>query len=153
MLVAGVRTEVLTGQCFVLLREDDGDRALPIWIGENEARAIVAAEGDPPPRPMTHDLMVALLATMGHDLEKVVVTAVSEGVFRAELHLSGGITVDSRPSDAIALAVRTGASVWCAEEVLEESAVTMTEEAGEVERFREFLRNVSAEDFEFPPET
>lgn len=133
----------------VLLREQDGSRQLTIWVGHAEARAILTAmEGQVPPRPLTHDLMTELLAELGHtDLEGRI-TEVNDGVFNGELHVDGHV-VTARPSDLIALAVRAGMPLTCAEQVLEVAGVT--DEAvpeDDVEKFREFLDNVNADDFE-----
>ncbi|HSP60239.1 MAG TPA: bifunctional nuclease family protein [Ornithinimicrobium sp.] len=148
--VLGVRVEMPTNSPIVLLRERDGQRYVPIWIGAPEATAIAyAQQGVEPPRPLTHDLMVDVVEALGRRLEQVHVTAVEKGTFYAELHFDGGIVVSARPSDAIALALRTATSILAPEELLDEVGITMAvEEEDEVERFREFLDNVSAEDFE-----
>lgn len=148
--VLGVRVEMPTNSPIVLLRERDGQRYVPIWIGAPEATAIAyAQQGVEPPRPLTHDLMVDVVEALGRRLEQVHVTAVEKGTFYAELHFDGGTVVSARPSDAIALALRTATSILAPEELLDEVGITMAvEEEDEVERFREFLDNVSAEDFE-----
>ncbi len=134
----------------VLLRERDGQRYLPIWIGAPEATAIAyAQQGVEPPRPLTHDLMLTILTTLEHQLEGVDITAMEEGIFYATLRLSEGIEISSRPSDAIALALRAAAPIRATDEVMEVAGVTMAiEDEDEVERFREFLDQVSAEDFQ-----
>jgi len=124
MLVAGVTVDPVTKSPIVVLK--DRDRcALPIWIGLLEANAIVLAlEGVELPRPMTHDLMKSVLETTGNLLRKVEITDIRENTYYASLHLegsSGAYTVDSRPSDAIALALRFGVPVLVAEEVLEKA--------------------------------
>jgi hypothetical protein len=121
----------------VLLRErDDPHRVLPIFIGTAEATAIaLALSGEAPPRPMTHDLMAALLKTLGAHVDSVEVTELSDGTFFAELVLTGSKgshRVDSRPSDAIALAVRVGAPVLVNESVLDAAGVTVRTTADEV---------------------
>jgi bifunctional DNase/RNase len=148
--VLGVRVEMPTNQPIVLLRERDGSRHLPIWIGAAEATAIAyAQEGVEPPRPLTHDLIVNLLAALGHTLIRVRIDRLTDGVFHATLELSGGIEVDSRSSDAVALAIRTNAEVVAPEALLESAGITIAETADdEVERFKEFLDHVSPEDFE-----
>ncbi|ROP45606.1 bifunctional nuclease family protein [Pseudokineococcus lusitanus] len=151
--VVGVRVEMPSNQPIVLLRETGSERYLPIWVGAPEASAIAfAQQGVVPPRPLTHDLMTDVIGALGRTLEQVRIVAVRDDVFYAELVLDGGVVVSARSSDAIALALRVGCSILGAEEVLDASAVGVPEEEGEaedeVERFREFLDQVSAEDFE-----
>ncbi|MEJ5945033.1 bifunctional nuclease family protein [Pseudokineococcus basanitobsidens] len=154
--VVGVRVEMPSNQPIVLLREaGGGERYLPIWIGAPEASAIAfAQQGVVPPRPLTHDLLKDVIGALGRELEQVRIVSVRDNVFYAELVLDGGVVVSARSSDAIALALRAGCSILGADEVLESSAVGVPEEEGEaedeVERFREFLDQVSAEDFEAP---
>ena len=139
-----------SNQPIVLLRELDGDRFVPIWIGAVEATAIAfAQQGVKPPRPLTHDLIKDILASHQIDLDRVEITEVQDNVFHARLIFSTGLEVSARPSDALALALRTGSRVFCSETVLEEASVSVPEEQEEeVERFREFLDHVSPEDFE-----
>ncbi|WP_134773366.1 bifunctional nuclease family protein [Ornithinimicrobium flavum] len=154
--VLGVRVEMPTNSPIVLLRERDGQRYVPIWIGAPEATAIAyAQQGVEPPRPLTHDLMVSMIQALGRQLEQVRITRLERrpggegGIFFAELVFDGGTVLSSRPSDAIALALRSAAPILASEELLDEVGVTMAvEEEDEVERFREFLDSVSAEDFE-----
>jgi bifunctional DNase/RNase len=151
----GVRVEVPTNQPIVLLREEGGTRFLPIFIGTPEATAIVyALQGMETPRPMTHDLFKTVLDGMEVKLERVEITALQDGTFYAEIEFDREGTksrISSRPSDAIALAVRFGAEVpiFADEEVLDEAGVLFEadEEEHEVEQFREFLDNVTPEDF------
>ena len=149
--VVGVRVEMPSNAPMVLLREVGGTRYLPIWIGANEASAIaLAQQGVTPPRPLTHDLFRDVLAAFGRQLLEVRITAMRDMVFYAELVFDGGLQVSARPSDAIALALRTGATIYGAEEVLAESSILIPDEQEdevEVERFREFLDQVSPEDF------
>jgi len=153
MDVVGVRVELPSNQPIVLLREKDGSRYLPIWIGANEATAIaIALEGIQPPRPLTHDLMRSVIDAVGALAVRVVITEMRDSVFYADLALevSGNeIQISSRPSDAIALAVRTGTPVFTISGVLEEAGVHFEEddEEEEVARFREFLEEVTVEDF------
>lgn len=150
--VLGVRVEMPTNSPIVLLREREGQRYVPIWIGAPEATAIAyAQQGVEPPRPLTHDLMATMIASLGRTLEAVHITAVEENVFYAELHFDHGVVISARPSDAIALALRTGTTIAATEALVEEVGIAMAvEEEDEVERFREFLDQVSAEDFEAP---
>lgn len=148
--VLGVRVEMPSNQPIVLLRETTGERYVPIWIGAVEATAIAfAQQGVVPPRPLTHDLMKDLLAAAGSELAEVRITDVKDGVFFATLVLASGAEVSARPSDSIALALRTGTTIYCSEEVLAEAGIAApAEEEDEVEAFREFLDHVSPEDFE-----
>lgn len=148
--VLGVRVEMPTNNPIVLLRERDGHRYVPIWIGAPEATAIAyAQQGVEPPRPLTHDLMVTMIESLGRRLERVHIHELHEGVFHAELHFDAGTVLSARPSDAIALALRSATPILASEELLDEVGVTMAvEDEDEVERFRAFLDNVFAEDFE-----
>lgn len=147
--VLGVRVEMPSNQPIVLLRETSGERYVPIWIGAVEATAIAfAQQGVVPPRPLTHDLMKDLLAATGSELSEVRITDVKDGVFFATLVLASGVEVSARPSDSIALALRTGTTIFCSEDVLAEAGIAApAEEEDEVEAFREFLDHVSADDF------
>jgi len=151
MEVVGVRVEMPTNQPIVLLREVGGARYLPIWIGAVEATSIAyAQQGVVPPRPLTHDLLRDVVSALGAALTEVRITELSEGVFYALLCFAGGQQVPARPSDGIALALRTGAEVLVADEVLDAAGVDVPEEEDEVEKFREFLDQISPEDFEGP---
>jgi uncharacterized protein len=148
--VIGVRVEMPSNQPIVLLREASGERYLPIWIGAVEATAIAfAQQGVVPPRPLTHDLMKDLLNATGNDLTEVRITEMKDGIFYAVLVFDSGVGVSARPSDSIALALRTGSRIVCAEDVLDEAGLEVPDEQeDEVEKFREFLDHVSPEDFE-----
>jgi len=147
--VVGVRVEQPTNQPLVLLRESDGNRYLPIWIGAGEATAIAfAQQGVTPPRPLTHDLMCDLVTALGRELTEVQITEMKDGVYYAVLVFDQGTEVSARPSDSIALALRTGTRIVCAEAVLDSSGLAVPEEEEqEVEKFREFLDQVTPEDF------
>ena len=147
--VVGVRVELPTNQPIVLLKEVDGDRYLPIWIGAVEATAIAfAQQGVIPPRPLTHDLIKDLLSATGNDLSEVRITEMKDGIFYALLVFGSGVEVSARPSDSIALALRTGSRILCSEEVLDAAGVAVpAEQEDEVEKFREFLDQISPEDF------
>jgi len=148
--VVGVRVEMPTNQPLVLLREVDGARYLPIWIGAVEATAIAfAQQGVVPPRPLTHDLLRDLVAAFEQELTEVRITDVKDGVFYATLVFGSGVEVEARPSDSIALALRTGSRIVCSEDVLGESGVHVADEdEEEVEKFREFLDQIKPEDFQ-----
>src|SRR5262245_28335314 len=136
MQLVGVRVEIPTNQPIVLLREAEGERFLPIFIGSPEATAIVhALQGLEPPRPMTHDLFKRVLEQQRLQLRRVDITELHDGTFHAEIELQkpdgGSSRLDSRPSDAIALAVRFGAEevgIYADEAVLEEAGVVLPEE-------------------------
>jgi bifunctional DNase/RNase len=150
--VVGVRVEVPSNQPIVLLRETAGERYLPIWIGAVEATAIAfAQQGVVPPRPLTHDLLKDVLEATGNALAEVRITEVNDGIFYATLVLSSGVEVSARPSDSIALALRTGSRIVCAEDILDDAGIAVPDEREEeVEKFREFLDHVTPEDFEEP---
>lgn len=148
-----------SNQPIVLLRDNDTDRFLPIWIGAVEATAIAfAQQGVEPERPLTHDLLRDVIGALGRTLTRVDIVDLREGIFFAELVFDDGVTVSARPSDAIALALRTGSPLFAAEHVLDSAGIDMpaedldedSEEAdmAEVEAFREFLDHVTPEDFE-----
>jgi bifunctional DNase/RNase len=149
--VIGVRVELPTNQPIVLLREVDGDRYLPIWIGAVEATAIAyEQQGVKPARPLTHDLLRDLLEALSSPLQAVEIVELRDSIFYADLLLGEGgkVRVSARPSDAIALALRAGAPVRCAEQVLDEAGIIIPDEQeDEVEKFREFLEQVRPEDF------
>ncbi|RYP87582.1 bifunctional nuclease family protein [Nocardioides guangzhouensis] len=148
--VIGVRVEMPSNQPIVLLREVSGERYLPIWIGAVEATAIAfAQQGVVPPRPLTHDLMKSIVEETGNELTEVRITDMKDGVFYAVLVFGSGVEVSARPSDSIALALRTGSRIVCAEDVLDVAGLAVPEEQeDEVEKFREFLDHVTPEDFE-----
>jgi uncharacterized protein len=152
--VVGVRMEMPSNTPIVLLRQTQGSTYLPIWVGAVEATAIAfAQQGIVPPRPLTHDLMVDLLTALDVGVQRIEITALTDGVFYAQVILSNDVTVSARPSDAIALALRVEAPIFAEPEVLAEAGIELPEEAPadeEVERFREFLDQVSPEDFMEP---
>ena len=147
--VVGVRVELPSNQPIVLLREVDGDRYLPIWIGAVEATAIAfAQQGVVTQRPMTHDLLRDILAALEAPLNAVEITELKENVFYADLLIGDNLRVSARPSDSIALALRVGAPIRCADQVLTEAGIVIPDEQeDEVEKFREFLDQVRPEDF------
>jgi bifunctional DNase/RNase len=151
--VVGVRVEVPSNNPIVLLRERGSDRYLPIWVGAVEATAIAyAQQGIVPPRPLTHDLLRDILGALGVSVVEVRITALEDGVFYAVIVFSSGAEVSARPSDAIALALRVDAPIRAVDEVLEAAGIELPDEdqpaeENEVEKFREFLDQVSPEDF------
>jgi uncharacterized protein len=159
MELLGVRLELPANNPVVLLREQDGEhRVLPIYIGPEEARAIaLALEGVQTPRPMTHDLLRDCIGALGATVARVTVTELRDRTFYAEieLHLGDAVhRVSSRPSDAIALAVRVAADIFASEEVLDDAATTPERdpEGGDqdqiIDEFREFIEQINPEDFE-----
>jgi bifunctional DNase/RNase len=150
--VVGVRMEMPSNNPIVLLREIDGERYLPIWVGAVEATAIAfAQQGVVPPRPLTHDLFASVLEAVGSPLSEVRITGLKEGVFFATLHFASGVEVSARPSDAIALALRTQVPIWGEDALLDDAGIDIPDAEipaeDEVEKFREFLDQVSPEDF------
>ncbi|UYQ78625.1 bifunctional nuclease family protein [Glutamicibacter sp. JL.03c] len=152
---SGIRIQLPANQPLLLLKYPDQNLYLPLWIGAPEASAIAMSEqGLTPPRPMTHDLMISVFEALGVTLERIEIVSVHNAVFVAELVFSNGKRVDSRSSDAVALAVRAKCPIMCAEDVLEEAGVSIEtdgdgEEAPEeqLREFREFLDNIDPEDF------
>ena len=129
MEVIGVRVEMPSNQPIVLLKEAQGDRYLPIWIGAVEATAIAfAQQGMVPPRPLTHDLFRDVLEALNVQLARCNITALRDGIFYADLVFSNGAEVSARPSDSIALALRTGAQIFASEEILDEAGVAIPDE-------------------------
>jgi bifunctional DNase/RNase len=160
MVVYGVSYDVASRQPIVLLKSAEGNRFLPIWIGQPEAAAILMKLQDATfPRPMTHDLFTNVLGTLTAKLERVLVTELKENTFYAVIRLKTKdeeIDVDSRPSDAIALAVRSDAPIFAASDLLETNGIELEAEIEDeediVSEFRDFLDKVSPEDFSPPTE-
>jgi bifunctional DNase/RNase len=150
--LVGVRVELPSNQPIVLLKETQGERYLPIWIGAVEATAIAfALQGVETPRPMTHDLLRDILQESDIEVERIVINELVEQTFFAMIRMTSAGTskeVSSRPSDAIALAVRINAPIFADEDVLEQAGIELRDdEETEVEKFREFLDQVTPEDF------
>ncbi|AMB60524.1 bifunctional nuclease family protein [Microterricola viridarii] len=133
-------------------------RVLPIWVGEQEATStLFALGGDLPPRPLTHDLMKTLIESVGARVERIEVTRIDGGTFYAEITLAtatGRLVLDARPSDSVALAVRTQTPLFVADAVLEEAGIpagmveTVADEDDAVDEFKRFLDGVDPEDFQ-----
>jgi bifunctional DNase/RNase len=164
VVVESVRVHMLSSQHVVILKESERDRYLPIWIGSSEANAIaMRLQGLSAERPLTHDLMVSVLGALGSRVSRVVVTHVTEGTFHARLYVENATgdesEVDSRTSDAIAVAVRTGSPIYVDERVLDEAGVepdASEDDSEDDERlavFREFVNSldVDLESGEAPP--
>jgi bifunctional DNase/RNase len=161
MVIYGVSFDMVGKQPIVLLKTAEGNKFLPIWIGHPEAAAILMKlQGASTPRPMTHDLVTEMLSQLEARVVRIAVTELRENTFYALITVvvdGSEIEIDSRPSDAIALAVRAGAPIYAADSVIEESAIEFEhdEEVNEeevVEEFKKFLDEVKPEDFSTEPE-
>ena len=159
MKIKGLMIDPITSMPIIILRDTRGEAVMPIWVGIFEANAIaLELEKIATPRPMTHDLIKNVLETLDVQVMKVVVTDLKEYTFYAVLHLKLGgaeYTVDSRPSDAIALALRVAAPIYVDEEVFPKAGkMEVAKEGGEPmkpddpEQLREWLQNIKPEDFE-----
>ena len=166
MTVYGVSFDLVGKQPIVLLKTTEGDKVLPVWIGHPEAASILMKlQGQEPPRPLTHDLLADIIAQLDAEVVRVTVTELRENTFHASITLRRNgdeIDIDSRTSDAIALALRAGAKIFAAEDVIEESGVEFEGDVAEIEakmpgaptlsdldpaEFRRFLDTVSPEEF------
>ncbi len=158
MLIYGVSFDLVGKQPIVLLKTAEGNKFLPIWIGHPEAAAILMKlQSQAPPRPMTHDLLSDMLEQLEAQIVRITVTELRENTFYAQITVQQDgreIEVDSRPSDAIALAIRAEAPIFAADRVIEESAIEFEGEDvdqdqldAEVAKFRNFLDEVTPEDF------
>ena len=157
MSIYGINLDLFSSSPIVILKVEDENRYLPIWIGQPEARSILMKlQNQDFSRPLTHDLAVNLVAELGGSMEKVTVTELRDSTFFAVISVEVDgrtIEVDSRPSDAIALAVRAGAEIFAADDVIEEAAVIFEEAMEEtpedevVDKFKDWMKNVSPEDF------
>ena len=158
MLIYGVSFDLVGKQPIVLLKTADGNKFLPIWIGHPEAAAILMKlQSQAPPRPMTHDLVSDMLEQLGAQIVRITVTELRENTFYAQITVQqdgSKIEIDSRPSDAIALAIRAEDPIFAADRVIEESAIEFEGEDvdqevldAEVAKFRHFLDEVTPEDF------
>ena len=158
MLIYGVSFDLVGKQPIVLLKTADGNKFLPIWIGHPEAAAILMKlQSQAPPRPMTHDLLSDMLEQLGAQVIRITVTELRENTFYAQITVQqdgSEVEIDSRPSDAIALAIRADAPIFAADEVIEESAiefegdeVNQEDLEKEVSKFKQFLDHVSPDEF------
>ena len=155
MVIYGVSFDMVGKQPIVLLKTIDGNKILPIWIGHPEAAAILMKlQGATTPRPMTHDLISELISELDAQCTRVSVTELKDNTFYASITLRVNgqeVEIDSRPSDALAVAVRTSAPIFAAEEVIQESAIEFEHEVEDteevVDKFKKFLDEVTPEDF------
>lgn len=151
MKVKGLMIDPVSNMPIVILKKPEGDAVLPIWVGIFEANAIaLQLERIVSPRPMTHDLLTRVIGTLRARVERIVITDLRDNTFYALIHLSRGeerFTVDSRPSDAIALALRAEVPIYVEEAVLEKSTAGSAEpESDETERLRRWLEQVDPEE-------
>ena len=155
MAIYGVSFDMVGKQPIVLLKTVEGNRFLPIWIGHAEASAILMTlQGAESPRPMTHDLLVNLVTELRAEVARITITELRDTTFHAMIRLSTSgedVEIDCRPSDAIAVAVRTGSPLYAVDAVLDENAIEFEHEPEDdddmVEKFKEFLDQVTPEDF------
>jgi len=152
MKVAGIAIDAVTRSPIVLLKDASERRALPIYIGQDQAKAIISAmERQAPPRPLTHDLLVNILESWSMTLERVIIHSLQDNTFYALLSVRLGEVkkeIDARPSDAIAIAIRTNTPIWVMEEVIADASIPVDRDADEAERraFREFISKLRPED-------
>ncbi len=155
MVIYGVSFDMVGKQPIVLLKTVNGNKFLPIWIGHAEAAAILMKlQGTESPRPLTHDLMTDILSELNSSVARITVTELRDNTFFALITLQSDgseIEIDSRPSDAIALAVRSNAPIFASDDLISESAIEFDDEPDEAEdmvtKFKEFLDQVSPDDF------
>lgn len=151
IVLEGIRIEIPSRKPLVLLREENGNRYLPIWIGLSEAYAIaLELEGYKPPRPMTHDLIISLLSLLNTTIEKVSVNNLINNIFYAEItlmHKDEILKLSARPSDAIAIAVRVKVPIFVSKKVLDIASINIETVDDEIKRFKKFLETVKPEDF------
>ena len=150
--IKGLMLDPASNVPIVILRDTENRLFLPIWIGPSEAHAIaLRIEGVEHPRPMTHDLLRSILEQLGGAVEKIVISDLRESTFFALIHIQQGATilaVDARPSDAIAIALRTNTPIWVMEEVIADASIPVDRDADEAEQqaFRDFISNLRPED-------
>lgn len=158
MSIYGINLDLFSSSPIVILKVEEENRYLPIWIGQPEARSILMKlQSQEFSRPLTHDLAVTLVSELGGAMESVTVTQLKDATFFANIRLEFGgrfVDVDSRPSDAIALAVRSGADIFAADEVIEEAAVEFEEAMEEtpedevVDKFKDWMDKITPDDFQ-----
>ncbi|HEY9876592.1 MAG TPA: bifunctional nuclease family protein [Candidatus Obscuribacterales bacterium] len=152
MKIAGIALDAVTRSPIVLLKDGSDRRALPIYIGQDQAKAIISAlERQTPPRPLTHDLIVNMLEAWNMTLERVIINSLQDNTFYALLIVKQGEVkkeIDARPSDAIAVAIRTNSPIWVMEEVIADASIPVDRDADEAERraFRDFISRLRPED-------
>ena len=152
--VVGIRVELPANQPVLVLRDLNGDRYLPLWIGNSEATAIsLALDGVTPPRPLTHDLLVQVIDHLDDQVMSASITELIDGVYFAQIDFANHDAVSARPSDAVAVAIRCGVPIYVSQEVFDEAGMDIVDNEEvedseeEVEKFRAFLDEISPEDF------
>ncbi len=151
--VVGVRLELPGNQPVLILRDQEFPRYLPLWIGENEAKAItLLLTNTRSSRPLTHELLANVIANLGEKVISVTITELLEGTFYATVNFANHDSISARPSDAVALALQSGAPVFVSDEVMDEAALDIIEDEEEesdeeLEKFRAFLDEINPEDF------
>lgn len=151
--VVGIRLELPANQPVLVLRDLDGSRYLPLWIGNSEATAIsLALEGVNPPRPLTHDLLVDVIEHLDDQVLSTSITELIDGTYFAQIEFANHDAVSARPSDAVAVAIRCGVPIYVSQDVLDEAGMDVVgeeeiDESDEVEKFRAFLDEINPEDF------
>jgi bifunctional DNase/RNase len=153
VVVHGITLDPVSQMPIVVLKaKDDDETVLPIWIGIFEADSILRQlQNVEPPRPMTYELMKNVITQMGGVVDRVVINDLRDSTYYAEVHILQGnnrLIIDSRPSDAINIALRFSAPIFVEESVLEKSRVPKPEEDEEKKKLREWLENIKPEDFE-----
>ncbi len=152
MRVAGIALDAITRSPIVLLKDSTDRRALPIYIGQDQAKAIIGAlEKQKPARPLSHDLMVNIMETWNLKLERIIIHSLQDNTFHAVLDLSQEKKkkeIDCRPSDAIAIALRTRSPIWVMEEVVADASIPVDRDADEEERqaFKKFVSDLNPSD-------
>ncbi|MBI4744321.1 MAG: bifunctional nuclease family protein [Actinobacteria bacterium] len=152
MIIHSVNIDLLTNQPVLILKDKEGKRFLPIWIGQHEATSIlIEMQGVKFSRPLTHDLLKNMIDALNVQLSKIVINDIDNGTFFARIFVeknSSEFEIDARPSDAIALAIRAGGPIFASDKVIEKT-ISQDEkiEEKEIEKFREFLENIEPEDF------
>jgi bifunctional DNase/RNase len=151
MTIKGLMIDPITNMPIIILRDQNGQRVLPIWVGVFEANAIaLQIENVQTPRPMTHDLLKNILEDLEARVERVVVSALKENTFYAVIHLAtggGDVVIDARPSDAIALALRTHSPIFVEEAVIQNAqSVEASKESMDVSRLRKWLEELSEDE-------
>jgi bifunctional DNase/RNase len=151
MTIKGLMVDPVTSMPIVILRDADGQRVLPIWVGVFEANAIaLQIENVTPPRPMTHDLLRSIIEHLNAAVEKIVITTLKDNTFYAAIHLKlpeGSAVVDARPSDAMALALRTRAPIFVEESVLDDAkTLDFAPDRGDTDRLQQWLESLDPDD-------
>ena len=151
MTIKGLMIDPITNMPIIVLRDEEGQRILPIWVGVFEANAIaLQIENVQTPRPMTHDLLKNVIGDLNASVERIVVCGLKENTFYARIQLrsnAGTVDVDARPSDAIALALRTQSPIFVEEDVIQDAkSLEASKDSGDVGRLRKWLEGLSDEE-------